>query len=244
MIPTKEVSAPKLQPHPTSSPQLESEKELSLPVSVKRKASDSGKLEGSVLQKRRVETEPLEKLPDIVEIKELKTLISNLISRLKSGQKLSESVKIKNKELIISLFNLMQSCLESYEANELPERLPYLNNSENLIEDETGLFQQLCDRFEKICHLRSCVNIDQEFIDKVHEYLDGDTCLEVYAGNGWFTSELKRRGCNISATDSFSRFDKEKSKFSPFLRDVRKVKASDAVADFIGKLKENAKEVY
>ena len=116
--------------------------------------------------------------------------------------------------------------------------MPDLKKIEDLIEDGTGACKKLCSKLQGISNLRSCVNVDQEFIDKMYKYLNDDTCLEVYAGNGWLSSELKQKGCSISATDSFSRMHRAGNEFSPFLRDVNKTKASDAVADFIGKLKD------
>ncbi|WP_257255456.1 MULTISPECIES: hypothetical protein [unclassified Endozoicomonas] len=236
MLPSQKPVVSKLQAQFCLAPKLELDKELDLPATKKCKAGDSSELKGWALKKRKIESKSLNKPSDIDEIKELKALVSKMGGALGGGITLSDEVKIKDKEKMISLFNLMHACLEKYELNEVPDKYPDLINIKEAIEDTTGLFKSVCDGFVRISCLRSCVNIDQVFLAKLHDYLGDDTCLEVYAGNGWLASELKLRGCNIVATDNFSRFDKERSRYSPFLRNVEKVNASDAVADFIGKL--------
>lgn len=239
MTPIQKVAEPNFQfqvAKPSSS-QSESDNSPNLSVGVERSSNGARQPEGKALENRSIKPESLEKIPDLNAIKEVKFYISSLAKVLGAGNEPS-GVIVKDREQVISLFNSMKACLESYETNNIPSRMPDLKKIEDLIEDGTGACKTLCSKFRGISNLRSCVNVDQEFVDKMYEYLNDDTCLEVYAGNGWLSSELKQKGCSISATDSFSRMHKAGNKFSPFLRDVNKTKASDAVAEFIGKLKD------
>lgn len=207
-------------------------------LKVKRLRDTDDEVGGVELKKRKVDSTGIIELPDANDISQLKGLICNLSSAINANETPNAKVNIKDKGKLIALFNLMVLCLEKIEVNEIPDKMPNLHKTDEIINDETGLFQSICEKFEAIAHLRSCVNLDQEFVSKLYEYLGDNDCLEVYAGNGWLSSELKRKGCNVSATDSFLRFDREESKFFPFLRDVERVKASNAVSDFIGKIPE------
>ena len=237
MTPIQKVAEPNFQVAKPSSTQSEPDNSPNLSVGVESSSDSVRKPEGKALKNRSIKPESLEKIPDLNAVREVKFYISALTEFLGSGNEPS-GVIVKDREQVISLFNSMKACLESYETNNIPSRMPDLKKIEDLIEDGTGACKILCSKFESISNLRSCVNVDQEFIDKMYKYLNDDTCLEVYAGNGWLSSELKQKGCSITATDDFSRMHRAGKESSPFLREVNKTKASDAVADFIGKLKD------
>ena len=176
--------------------------------------------------------------PDIDGIDSNLTAIVQLIGRLERGGVQLPDVQLTNKALLLETLERMSEALLSYKRGKLPQRLPCYNEAMQHFTGQWQAMTDLCGNFETIRVSRSTVQIDERFLDSFAGYLTGDACLEIYAGLGVLSHELRERNIDIEATDDFSFVPQlgmsEQNRV--FGKVVKKMKASEAVKAFIEKL--------
>ena len=229
MIPKYRSTSPTLrnQPEPETCPE-------ELPSVAIQQKNLCSKLKQVYLTKRVItDTESFLPPPDIDSIRQLKTQITDAIGKIHNNDRIEADVSSKMK--LLDLLVTFQSCLNHFEGKQIPNKYPDYSRLGGMFNDpETvTLFSDIFSSFKKIADARSAARVDKAMITKLACYLKDCSCLEVYAGNGWLSSELRKKGVSIHATDNFQR-DKDQS--SHFLQDVKKSDALDATLKFLSDL--------
>ena len=168
--------------------------------------------------------------PDIDAIKKISMKVEEVMTKITQNIPIKDGITIINKEKLLASLQLLQSCLASFEKCEIPEKYPDFRDLENMIKDpSTYVKEEIVKTFERISGARSCVHIDKAMISKLALKLKDVHCLEVYAGNGWLSSELAKQGISIYATDNFQ---SDTNRISPFLRKVEDKDAYEEAVNF------------
>ena len=135
--------------------------------------------------------------------------------------------------IIEVLENIIDS-LRAFEENDIPEKCPDFSHLQSDEKDDD--FIKIVKLFACIRRHRTCLSLDKTFVRKMAKFLKDKKCIEIYAGNGWLSDELKKQGINIEASDDFS-----SSEYCWHVRDVTKKGALSAVKEFLKSLAQNEK---
>ena len=138
---------------------------------------------------------------------------------------MSESVKSRK---VRFLEQIIES-LNAFEKNNIPERCP---DHSVLHEDDIDSDMELKEiifLFHEIRFKRTCLSLDKRFLNELSKILKSKKCIEVYAGNGWLSDELRKNGINIRSSDLFTYPDE----YYNFKRNVESKSAPEAAVDFI-----------
>ena len=178
-------------------------------------------------------TSTVDSMPD----RNLFKILYNNLSRYKERLSFSEHDPLIQSK--ISCCEVITECLQSYEKNNVPAAYPDFScfTEEEL---KTGEVFEITSLFIHISRLRSCAALDKVFLDKLSNFLGNSQSIEVYAGNGWLTNELKKRSVNIEASDNFELFEVDNFPDN-FIRDVSRLDAKEAAKRFIADLPEDEK---
>lgn len=168
--------------------------------------------------------------PDFQNIQVLKRKVQGFSLSADSQSKLE--VKPHLKEAVKTFLEQVDEALSDYLAKNIPAVFPIFPDINFLY--ELNDLASLYGEFLNVSSCRSHTVLDEEFLDSLSQELRGFVCLEVCAGGGLLSHELRARGVTISATDSFEYLDTG-YQFKEFTWDVKRQDAVSAVQSFMEK---------
>ncbi len=167
----------------------------------------------------------LDTFSDKVHFELLYKEVSSYKEKLLAGEE-SKS-KAEDLHLCVSVIN----CLHAYERGEIPAKFPDFSAipEPSKCGDELLRIKTL---FFLISSVRSCISLDEKFVNELSSFIHSGKAIEIYAGNGWLTHELNKRSVKIEASDRYVMTDRYGIK-REYGKCVSERNAEDAASDFV-----------
>ncbi|MFK0573203.1 hypothetical protein [Endozoicomonas sp.] len=138
----------------------------------------------------------------------------------------------------------IRSFVGRFKEDKLPDVFPIFIPERIVGKELLDKLQALEIKFYDVYQKKSSVSLDCRFVESLARFIGKEECIEVYAGNGWLSHELKGKGVAIEASDNFSvGYYKDGTDASFYRREVVVSCAIDSVERFSIKLSKGQKGI-